>query len=307
MTPHPENATLAAFLDGKLAGAERQRVVEHLADCTECYEVFVGTARFLEEEGKGGVLPWPGTRRPWWRRRRGLTAAAAGVAAIALLVQAQGRTGPPSSAQRLVAALSDQAAEADNPLPGRVSALGFAPESDRDPAARWLGAQFLEVRAGLRSSEPKAAAAPAAGLAGALSDLGQPADGDVARRLAEALLAGRRPEDAHRDLDSLERRVARRFPPQQLAFGAWADASRRAAAAEDAAFFNGPVYRDFRRGIDERSLPDAARKQLHDIDVKLADGLDRRPAGPTSHVRGAGSGEGDDLAYAFEQLILIER
>src|SRR5688500_13958296 len=55
MTPEPDTCPdleeIAAFLDGKLSGAERARTVAHLAECESCYEIFAGAARFqLDEE-----------------------------------------------------------------------------------------------------------------------------------------------------------------------------------------------------------------------------------------------------------------
>ncbi len=41
---------LAAFADGRLTGAERQRAVEHVADCERCYDIFSEVVRFQEEE-----------------------------------------------------------------------------------------------------------------------------------------------------------------------------------------------------------------------------------------------------------------
>ncbi|MCB1034687.1 MAG: zf-HC2 domain-containing protein, partial [Acidobacteria bacterium] len=50
-----DDETLAAFIDGRLAAAERRAVVEHLADCESCYEVMEESLRLAqalaEEEG----------------------------------------------------------------------------------------------------------------------------------------------------------------------------------------------------------------------------------------------------------------
>lgn len=46
--PSPEE--LAAFIDGQLQGAERERIVEHLASCEDCYAVFTGVVDFNEQE-----------------------------------------------------------------------------------------------------------------------------------------------------------------------------------------------------------------------------------------------------------------
>jgi len=69
-TPCLDPEDLAAFIDRRLPAAERRRVEEHLVDCPDCYEVFVSTVRFLEEEEEDGRTerdrgrirhgPWPG-------------------------------------------------------------------------------------------------------------------------------------------------------------------------------------------------------------------------------------------------------
>ncbi|MGA7614847.1 MAG: CHAT domain-containing protein [Thermoanaerobaculia bacterium] len=51
---HPPAGTLAAFAEGRLDGQERRDVVEHLAGCRGCYELFEATARFVEERDATG-------------------------------------------------------------------------------------------------------------------------------------------------------------------------------------------------------------------------------------------------------------
>lgn len=102
---HPEVEQIAAFLDGRLEGDEREHVVAHLADCEDCYEIFSETARFLrEEEAADAVAPEPAVEMPppalsegagrvlrpgqgRWRRAALLPAAVlAAAAALALVV-----------------------------------------------------------------------------------------------------------------------------------------------------------------------------------------------------------------------------
>lgn len=48
----PPLEDIAAFLDHRMVGEERDRFMAHLVDCEECYPVFADAARFqLEEEG----------------------------------------------------------------------------------------------------------------------------------------------------------------------------------------------------------------------------------------------------------------
>ena len=38
-SPFPTDETLAAYIDGRLDEETRKRVVEHMAECPECFEV----------------------------------------------------------------------------------------------------------------------------------------------------------------------------------------------------------------------------------------------------------------------------
>jgi hypothetical protein len=73
--------TLAAFLDGKLAGAERERVVRILSTSSDDYATMVDAAAVMHEVG---VPPRAVDRRPS-RRTMWRLAAAAGIAGLALL------------------------------------------------------------------------------------------------------------------------------------------------------------------------------------------------------------------------------
>lgn len=93
---HPDAETLAAFVDGRLTGTARERMVAHLADCTECHEMLVDVVAVLGDPAVAGATE-PQTviaaaegaagtalRPPVSRFRRVLPVAAA-VAAAALL------------------------------------------------------------------------------------------------------------------------------------------------------------------------------------------------------------------------------
>jgi len=73
--PFPSDETLAAFVDGRLDGDTRQRVIEHVADCVDCRDVVVFDRRFAESEARGEV-------RPFRRRQAILLAVAAAIVAV---------------------------------------------------------------------------------------------------------------------------------------------------------------------------------------------------------------------------------
>lgn len=54
-TTCPDLEELAAFADGRLSGAARDAVVEHLADCEDCYEIYAETLRVQEDLGPRAV------------------------------------------------------------------------------------------------------------------------------------------------------------------------------------------------------------------------------------------------------------
>lgn len=72
--PVPE--TLAAFADGRLKGEERLRVIRHLNECEDCYELVVEAARYCEEIEEEVGVSGPGSAWP------GATARAVGLAAL---------------------------------------------------------------------------------------------------------------------------------------------------------------------------------------------------------------------------------
>jgi tetratricopeptide (TPR) repeat protein len=75
-TGFPSEETLAAFIDGRLDAETRRRVVEHLAECSECYETFLGAGEWGRE---ANVVPIASARP---RRQFYSIATAAGIAAV---------------------------------------------------------------------------------------------------------------------------------------------------------------------------------------------------------------------------------
>src|SRR5919106_3086411 len=87
--PCPTDEDLAAFLDGTLSKADRERVIAHLANCETCYEIFVGSVHFLQDnppaEAVGEVLPFVSKKEGGGGGiRRWLPAVAAAVLVAAL-------------------------------------------------------------------------------------------------------------------------------------------------------------------------------------------------------------------------------
>ena len=111
MTTHPDPRLIAAHAERRLFGDEAARMDEHVAGCSECYEVFSETVQFgLAEAEEAGVMgagaraaaPAAFLRRPAFRI--GLAAAAVLVIALGLWVPRAGFHRAPAP---LVASLAD--------------------------------------------------------------------------------------------------------------------------------------------------------------------------------------------------------
>ncbi|HEX7153605.1 MAG TPA: CHAT domain-containing protein [Thermoanaerobaculia bacterium] len=122
-TTHPEPETLAAFAEGRLDGAPRASVVEHLAGCRQCMGDVSLAMTAAEEEQRADERQEdrgrPVLRGPWYRKTWLYAAAAAIV--IALLVPFMRESSRRSPVESLVA-LAPRSARAVEP---RLSG-GFA-------------------------------------------------------------------------------------------------------------------------------------------------------------------------------------
>src|SRR2546430_5671982 len=132
----PSDETLAAFIDGRVDAETRARVIEHIADCAECYSVFIGAT-----EMPAAAVADASNAGPFRRARYAIASAAiAAAAAIGFFITPAG--------QRLyrpagLAALAD-AAPAARTFEGRLGgfpyraiapgARGTEADPTRDPA-----------------------------------------------------------------------------------------------------------------------------------------------------------------------------
>lgn len=83
----PPLETVAAFVDGRLSGGERDRIAAHVASCESCYFVFTESAQM---EPFQGSTPIAASEPSWWRRPAvkwsGAVAGLAAAAALAIAV-----------------------------------------------------------------------------------------------------------------------------------------------------------------------------------------------------------------------------
>jgi hypothetical protein len=163
---HPSPEELAAFGEGRLNPADRERVLAHLDACSDCYEEWLAVAAALAADPPQPWWRWPttfGARR--YRRRRTLVWSGAGMAlaaclALAVLVPWRTDSGLPAlidGAYETARAgagpdLREIAARDTAPRREPASTYGFSAGAGSD-AARAFAAGLLEGRSALSGGD----------------------------------------------------------------------------------------------------------------------------------------------------------
>jgi hypothetical protein len=267
----PPLEDLAAFLDGRLSGNERARIVAHLADCPGCYEVFAEAARFQieeeeEEEDPARVIPFPVKKiLPW---------AAAAIAAmlavgVAIPLYRQYNTMPELTSADLVSPAVARKVAGD-PFWGAsvvrgVSSGGFA----SIPHEILLGAHAVELGLSLARNDAESIDDLAA-INGHIHEIGfLPDQEKIYKDIQTRIDKGKPPKDFVRQAEEVEASLpATDFP--YFAFGKWVEAGRLSAVAESPDFFQAPknrkLLRVFLHQERENLDPDVVKalKQIRD-------------------------------------------
>ena len=294
--PCPTDEDLAAFLDASLSARERARVVEHLARCESCYEVFAGAARVLGELGEevpaggaGKVLRFL-RHLPRGIRRRGrwLAAAAALAVAIGTAYHARVASPPPMTVAELVAPFAS-APRIESYVHEARALRGHEEEREEDTVPPAVPSFLVGV------SELDLALSVAAGDVERSSRLVFRI-GSLLRRvdLMEGEAEEYQAESARLTSRAALQRFAAAAPAREAAleadssmlraewvdFGKWTEAGRVAAATRTAAFFAARANRRF--------LARCRRGGLLDLDAGTGEALrrvetawDRGPLAPS--------------------------
>lgn len=287
---HPDTETLAAFVDGRLSGAARDRVVAHLADCDACHQVMTdavhvlrdpavaqsGAATERPEEAEGASSPTPGRiLRPSaerFRRVLPLAAALAAAALVAALVWTPaGRwilaplfPSPATVAELAVPLSTPGAAE-----PGNLDRYGW-PVERGDGSAR-VGPSQRAFRVGVRTAELHLDL-------GGSSTLSEALVSRIRSLLAdEGSLAGLFSQDmTGEQLAATDRLLAETLAgtPDWYALGRWAGVARVAVDQRDLAWFSAPAPRRTLRALRGDRWPPEVGRRLEHIASLAAGGVD---------------------------------
>lgn len=151
-TGFPSDETLAAFIDGRLDPEAREKVIAHMATCSECYSVFM-SATEMTPPAEAPSAAMRASRSAWLAVA--VTAFAAAVAVVFLVTPVRDLM---FSHQDDGMALLAREAPAQRIIAGRISGFPYQPMAHRmrgpslDPMKDPANASLLTAAAGVQRS-----------------------------------------------------------------------------------------------------------------------------------------------------------
>lgn len=269
---HVDLEDLAALIDGQLAEGDCSRVRAHLAECAECYEIFVDVVRFQEAEAaavgekrggeSGGVTQFPLEKRSKAFSRSWLAAAAA--AALVMTVGWLGyrqMTPPSLSAAGLMSSFGQRVSLSW--LWQEVRLRGGDLQTKQENASVGLGVQVVDLHVALARSSHQEADEIHRTILNLSSQVHFAEHEEIEGALRSVQEARADREIALLRLEGALRESAL---PVHFDFGLWAEASRLAAIANERAFFKN---RSNRRALiwlaRQDDLEDHTRRALDEL------------------------------------------
>jgi hypothetical protein len=225
----PSLEDLAAFLEGKLSGDERARIVAHLADCPSCYEVFAEAARFqlAEEEEEedadppdvaevpreDGVMAPAPARVIWFPMKKILPWAAAAIAAVLVIGigvpryqrYQQYNTAPEMTSAKLVSPAVAKKAAADE-LWDTMRGPSAQGEASSTASEFLLGAYALDLHLSLHRNDSARAMNDLSSINGQMIQLGAylPDQAKAYLDIHSRIAKGKQPKDFVREAARME-------------------------------------------------------------------------------------------------------
>ena len=307
---------VAALAEGRLLGAERDRVIAHLSDCADCREVFASTVEVAEEldaednpapiveDNLAPIVDFPPPRpapSPWIRR--GVAAAAAVVLVGSVVTwQFNARRAPPSPGDWLAA--MPPATELAPHVWGGIRMRGGDDDfSESRKKAVELGALLVDAEVTLRAGDAEQAADALHRMATILGEAGFMED-DVAtlRKIAGDGDVQRMRDAFAKALPDLTQHLDERFEPSILDLGTFAEEAQVAASAGHRQFLESRPARRYLDWLIERRQ---MRLPLESQDEPMA--LEENVQAALRTLRLEGASSADQAAAAQEILDTLSR
>jgi hypothetical protein len=271
---------MAALLDGRLRGAERDELLARLADRDDDLALFAEASaiqRALEAEdgaaGVPGVTPLRPASRPARRvnpRWLALAAVLAGVTLLPLAWRAS-RGGAIREPSQAVALLENPAAGLPagwDERPWSQTRGGGGPIGPPEARAARVGAYAVDIELAIRAGDVEQRQILAGNAAAVLS-----AEIGIASKGFQELAASTETDQdvLLSQLEDATNYAAISVDPDMLALGAWAEAARFAAMRQDAGFFrNARTHRTLARAEELVGEQRAAKEALAAVSAAAA-------------------------------------
>jgi len=281
----PSAEDLAAYIDGELGEAERQRITEHLASCEECYAVYTETLRFqldtepaVRENEREKVVRFPSREEPGrgtpavvrrWLPIAALLLVGVGSCTYFLLLAPP----PELEASQVTSSLPNPFPSLPNlpqlvtdgappPLPNSLQTdqpLWLGPtyrgdgdggeEVKLDEASFRMGVQFVNLQATLQARKVKESQDVISRILNLLKP--QPFTDDLYKRYAwiTTTLDKRPPEGLLTEASRLAKESREVFDSTPLDLGQWVEAGRLAALSHNPSFFQRSDTQSFLRRL----------------------------------------------------------
>jgi len=256
---------LAAFAEGRLRGAARERVIAHLNTCVDCRDLLAGmleTAHDLAvEDGSTVVAMRPAKSRFTPPVRAAAAAAVAAIAVGAVVIWQMGtRHTPPSPTEWL--AQMPPASELAPDIWGGSRVRGPAEAAELAAASASIGALMVDAEVTVRANDVAHAAETFDLMATILYGVAAPGDVESLRRLAAQKDAAQMSAQWEQARPRLEESFATSLDSFHLSLGTFLEEAQIAARAGNEEFLDAPRTRRHVEWLLSRQLPDEAREAL---------------------------------------------
>ena len=273
--PRPDDERLAALLEGRLVGPERDELLAYLAAADEDLLVFAKTAAVLREmeedeaaqpagepaDASPGRETLPPSARPGWRRRAprwaAIPAVLVGLVALVLYL-GPGRSAPAGPMQLAASALPlGQRMPPDwtDSLPWDGIVRGDESPPPGPAGAVQAGVFLLRLAVAVQSGDSAATAELAVKTMKRFEVQG------TSRAFREIRDRAGEPADSLQPLlEQATERLEARWDPKYLRLGAWAEAARLATTRSDSAFFRTDDTHAMLRSAERLTRDDAGAR-----------------------------------------------
>lgn len=278
--PCPDLEDLAAFADGRLAAGRRAAVVEHLASCEGCYEVYAETLRVSEElaavedepanDELAPVVVHPRSFRWAWPAAAALAAAAA----IVLVLRLPDFLSTSRTSGELVAAAGigpESRLGNEWDVHGWTETRGSTnPYGRLSPEERWfrIGVRVVDLRGALAIGGRDVAS----GIVAQIVLLLESEEFAIQNILYEPMREALESDAPTESLIEMGSQAEEHLFPENAAYfelGKWVEAARLAAIAGEARYFESREFRGFLRRLPREELPASVVEKLAELETLI--------------------------------------